>query len=155
MEMFILGLADEVLSFQEVVSQNAALPLAMKPRLDGEECGSSPGFLVFSLLLVLADLALDNQMWIKGKFPLTVLKFSMYSILQEKLTGAMSTARYDSRPVESQKLAQKMPLDGVLWFQVPHIHDQHYAFCSLQSCFVVHKGVAVSAVVSWLGNKKF
>jgi hypothetical protein len=39
MEMFILGLADEVLSFQEVVSQNAALPLAMKPRLDGEECG--------------------------------------------------------------------------------------------------------------------
>jgi hypothetical protein len=39
MKMFILSLVDEVLSFQEVVFQNAALPLAMKPRIDGEECG--------------------------------------------------------------------------------------------------------------------
>jgi hypothetical protein len=54
----------------------------------------------------------------------------VYRILQEKLTWAMSTARYESRPVESQKLARKMPLDGVLWFQVPHIHDSitHFVF---------------------------
>jgi hypothetical protein len=64
-----------------------------------------------------------------------------YSILQEKLTGAMSTARYESQPVESQKLARKMPLDGVLWFQVPHFHDSIKHFVFSRNWFVFHKGI--------------
>jgi hypothetical protein len=49
----------------------------------------------------------------------------------------MSTARYKSRPVKSQKLARKMPLDRVLWFQVPHIHDSitHFSLAEVDLLF--------------------